>query len=163
MNEARAPCGVMPRQSEARGVGSDGDVGPSFDVGSGNCALPDSEQAPRPKCSTERQPAIGFRSSVASILPAFASPRFDQRHDGVADQRKGHDDHGGLDGVRTCHASPVCCKDRRCSATAAAVPSADALPPLERSLPSLMAIRHKGRRHLRLHHLWSQCCRRRAR
>ena len=46
---------------------------------------------------------------MASIL-SFASPRFDQRHDGVADQRKGHDDHGGLDGVRTCHASPVYCK-----------------------------------------------------
>ena len=44
--------------------------------------------------------SFAFRSSMASILPAFASPRLDQRHDGVADQRKGHDDHGGGDHVR---------------------------------------------------------------
>lgn len=47
---------------------------------------------------------------MASILPALASPSLDKRHDCVADQRKGHDDHGGFDGVRTCHASPVCYK-----------------------------------------------------
>lgn len=60
----------------------------------------------RPDCHLH----LGFLSSLASILPAPASPRLDQRHDGVADQRKAHDDHGGGDGVRTCHASPVCCK-----------------------------------------------------
>jgi hypothetical protein len=59
---------------------------------------------------------------MASILPAFASPRLDQRHDGVANQRKGHDDHGRFDGVRTCHASSVCCK--------AAVPLSHALRPI---------------------------------
>jgi hypothetical protein len=80
------------------------------DLSAGQAATTNVPAPPRQGRGDRQGPSEGHAPSMASILPAFASPRVDQRHDGVADQRKGHDDHGGFDGVRTCHASPVCCK-----------------------------------------------------
>ncbi len=72
----------------------------SLQVGAGKAGLPDRLQNAKTEMFNLAATSFAFRSSMASILPAFASPRLDQRHDGVADQRKGHDDHGGGDHVR---------------------------------------------------------------